>query len=64
MWRLSMNTYFPNPTVQAMILLEETENDLFTAFELALMNARKDNVGDVRYWVAVANALTLNEQEN
>jgi hypothetical protein len=59
-----MNTYFPNPTVQAMILLEETENDLFTAFELALMNARKDNVGDVRYWVAVANALTLNEQEN
>jgi hypothetical protein len=59
-----MNTYFPNPTVQAMILLEETENDLFTAFELALTNARKDNVGDVRYWVAVANALTLNEQEN
>ena len=23
-----MNTYFPNPTVQAMILLDETGNDV------------------------------------
>lgn len=59
-----MNTYFPNPAVQAMILLDETENDLFTAIELALMNAQKGESGGVRYWVAVADALTLKEQEN
>jgi hypothetical protein len=59
-----MNTYFPNPTVQAMILLEETGNDLFTAIELALINAEKENIGDFRYWFAVADALTLKELEN
>jgi hypothetical protein len=59
-----MNTYFPDPTVQAMILLDETGNDLPTAMELALMNARKENTGDFRYWVAVADALTVKEQEN
>jgi hypothetical protein len=61
---LMMNTYFPNPTVQAMILLDETGNDVFTAIELALINAQKETVSDFRYWVAVADALTLNEQEN
>jgi hypothetical protein len=58
-----MNTYFPNPTVQAMILLDESENDMDTAIEMALMNARMDN-GDFRYWVAVADVLTLKEKEN
>ena len=59
-----MNAYFPSPTVQAMILLDETGDDLYTAIELALMNARKENVGSVSYWVAVADALTVEEQEN
>ena len=59
-----MNTYFPTPTVQAMILLDETGNDLFTAIELALINAQKESIRDFRYWVAVADALTLKDQEN
>lgn len=59
-----MNTYFPNPTVQAMILLDETGNDLLTAIGLALINAQKRNIGDFRYWVAVADALILKDQEN
>jgi hypothetical protein len=59
-----MNTYFPNPTVQAMILLDETENDLFTAIELALIKAQEENIGDFRYWVAVADVLTRHEMEN
>ena len=59
-----MNTYFPNPTVQAMILLDETGNDVFTAIELALMNAQKEIMGDSRYWFAVADALTLKRLEN
>jgi hypothetical protein len=58
-----MTTYFPHPAVQAMFLLDETGNDLPTALELALMNARKESVG-FRYWVAVADALTLKEEEN
>jgi hypothetical protein len=59
-----MNTHLPEPTVQAMFLLDETENDLNTAVELAKMNAREKVVGDIRYWVAVVDALTLKEQEN
>jgi hypothetical protein len=59
-----MNTYFPNAAVQAMILLDETGDDRFTAMELALINAQKENVGDFRYWVAVADALALKDQEN
>jgi hypothetical protein len=60
-----MNIYFPTPTVQAMILLDETGNDLFTAMELALINAHKEHIGDSRYWIAVADALTpLNGLEN
>ncbi len=59
-----MNTYFPNPAVQAMILLDETGNDPFIAMELALINAQKENIGDFRYWVAVADVLAVKEQEN
>jgi hypothetical protein len=60
-----MNTHqFPDPTVQAMFLLDATENDLEIAIQLALMNARKEDLGGVRYWVAVVDALTLKEQEN
>ncbi len=59
-----MNTYFPHPAVQAMFLLDEAGNDLPTAIELALMNARKDNFGDFRYWIAVSDALTADELEN
>ena len=59
-----MNTYFPNPAVEAMILLDETGDDRFTAMELALINAQKENFGDFRYWVAVADALALKELEN
>jgi hypothetical protein len=59
-----MNTYFPSPTVHAMILLDETGNDLYTAIELALMNARKENLGDDRYWFAVVDALTAEGQVN
>jgi hypothetical protein len=64
-WRFLMNTYyFPQPTVQAMFLLDETENDLQTAIELALMNARKEDAGDIRYWVAVVDVLTQKKQAN
>jgi len=56
--------YFPHPTVQAMFLLDEAENDLETATELALMNAQKENLGDVRYWVAVVDALSVKGQLN
>jgi hypothetical protein len=59
-----MNNYFPHPTVQAMSLLDAAGDDLGTAIELALMNARQENIGDVRFWVAVVDALTLTEREN
>ncbi|HLW88960.1 MAG TPA: hypothetical protein VKR57_10745 [Terriglobales bacterium] len=59
-----MNHHYPNPTVQAMMLLDETGNDLRTAVELALINARAEELGDVRYWIAVVDALTLKDQEN
>ncbi len=55
---------FPHPTVQAMFLLDETGDDLQTAIELALMNARKEDMECGRYWVAVADALTLRDLEN
>ncbi len=59
-----MNTYFPSPTVDAMILLDATGNDLYKAIGLALLNAGNENAKGVRYWVAVADALTVNEPEN
>jgi len=60
-----MDTYlFPDPAVQAMFLLDESENDVHTAIALALMNAQKENVRDVRYWFAVVDALTLTRQAN
>ena len=59
-----MNTYFPHPTVEAMFLLDETNNDLPTAMALALLIARKEDIRDVRYWVAVADVLTVNAPEN
>lgn len=59
-----MNTYFPNPIVQAMVLLDEAGNDLPIAMELALMNALKENVHGEGYWVAVVEALTVEEQVN
>ncbi len=55
---------FPDPIVQAMFLLDATENDLQTAIALALINAQKDNLGGIRYWVAVVDALTVTGQEN
>ena len=58
------DTYFPPPAVQAMFLLDETEDDPSTAIALALTIAKDEDIGDVKYWVAVADALTLNEQEN
>ena len=59
-----MNTYFPHPTVEAMLLLEEVDNDLPTAMLMALMIAEKEDIRDFRYWVAVADVLTVNEPEN
>jgi hypothetical protein len=59
-----MNDYFPHPTVEAMFLLDETDNDLPTAMLLALMIAGKEETRDVRYWVAVADVLTVNPAEN
>jgi|HubBroStandDraft_1064217.scaffolds.fasta_scaffold12150_3 hypothetical protein len=56
--------YFPHPTVQAMTLLEETGDDLQIALALALVNARQNDIGIERYWVAVADALTQKEQAN
>lgn len=56
---MKVNIHFPNPTAQAMILLDETGDDLFTAMDLALINAQKENTGDSRYWIAVADALTF-----
>lgn len=59
-----MSNYFPNPTVQAMFLLDETGNDLQIAIVLALMNAQAESREDVMYWVSVANVLARKEQEN
>jgi hypothetical protein len=59
-----MSNYFPNPTVQAMFLLDETGNDLQIAIALALMNAQAESCEDVRYWVTVADVLAREEQEN
>jgi hypothetical protein len=59
-----MNTYFRGPTADAMILLDAVDNDLYAAMGLALLKADKENAEDVRYWVAVADALTAKEQEN
>jgi hypothetical protein len=61
---VSKNTYFPNPTVQAMILLDETGNDLSIAIEMALMNVQKEDVEADRYWFAVLDALMVEEQVN
>lgn len=59
-----MNNYFPNPTVQAILLLDETGNNLEIALALALMNVQAESPGDVRYWVSVATVLAQEEQEN
>ena len=59
-----MSNYFPNPTVQAMFLLDEAGNDLQIAIAMALMNAQAESRGDVRYWVSVVNVLAREEQEN
>lgn len=59
-----MNTYFPNPAVQAMVLLDQTENDLYAAMELALLLSTKQDIADARYWVAVADALMVSEEQN
>jgi hypothetical protein len=59
-----MNAYFPHPTIEAMFLLDETDNDLPTAMLLALMIAGKEDIRDARYWVAVADVLTVNQPEN
>jgi hypothetical protein len=56
--------YFPHPTLQAMTLLEETGDDLQIALALALVNARQNDIGIERYWVAVADALRQKEQAN
>ncbi|MGO8983899.1 MAG: hypothetical protein ACLPHI_16235 [Terriglobales bacterium] len=59
-----MNTRFPHPTVQAMFLLDETDDDLQIAKALALMNARKDEMEGDRYWAAVLDALMQKEPGN
>jgi len=56
--------YFPHPTLQAMFLLDETDDDLQTALALALMNARKTDVEIERYWGAVVDILTRKGLEN
>jgi hypothetical protein len=56
--------YFPHPVVQAMSLLDEASNDLQIALALALLNARQNDAGIERYWVAVADALTQKEHAN
>ena len=59
-----LNTYFPNPAVQAMVLLDQTENDLCAAMELALILSTRQDVADARYWVAVADALMVSKEQN
>jgi hypothetical protein len=61
---LIMNTYFPNPTVQAMILLDEADDDLCAAIELAVLSARTEKYEGDRYWFAVLDALTVEERTN
>jgi hypothetical protein len=62
---MTMNIYyFPHPTLQAMFLLDETDDDLQAAIALTLMNARKTDSEIDRYWAAVADALTRKELEN
>lgn len=56
--------YFPHPTLQAMFLLDETDDDLQAAIALALMNARKTDVEIERYWGAVVDILTRKGLEN
>jgi hypothetical protein len=56
--------YFPHPTLQAMFLLDDTDDDLQAAITLALMNARKTDVEIDRYWAAVADALMRKGLEN
>jgi hypothetical protein len=56
--------YFPHPTLQAMLLLDETDDDLQTAIALASMNAQKTDVEIERYWGAVADILTRKGLEN
>lgn len=56
--------YFPHPTLQAMFLLDDTDDDLQAAIALALMNARKTDVEIDRYWASVADALTRKGLEN
>ncbi|MGC1449149.1 MAG: hypothetical protein WA830_03845 [Candidatus Sulfotelmatobacter sp.] len=59
-----MDINYISPSVRAMFLLDETGDDLQTAIDLALMNARKVDIECDRYWVAVADALTLRDLEN
>jgi hypothetical protein len=56
--------YFPHPTLQAMFLLDETDDDLQTAIALALMNAQKKDVEIETYWGAVVDILTRKDLEN
>jgi len=50
--------------LQAMLLLDETDDDLQTAIALASMNAQKTDVEIERYWGAVADILTRKGLEN
>jgi hypothetical protein len=59
-----LNSYFPDPTVQAMFLLDATMDDLPTAIQLALLNAQTERVCDESYWLAVVDVLTSQQQEN
>ena len=59
-----MNISYLSPTVRAMLLLDAAGDDLQTAIDVALMNAREEDIECDKYWVAVADALTLRDQEN
>jgi hypothetical protein len=55
---------FPDPTVQAMFLLDATKDDLLTAIEVALLNAQVEDHRGESYWQAVADVLTSQQHEN
>lgn len=61
---LFMNVNYLSPTVRAMLLLDAAGDNLQAAIDVALTNAREKDIGCDRYWIAVADALTLRDQEN
>jgi hypothetical protein len=57
-----IGTFFPNPVVQAMTLLEECADDIETAQMFARMRLSDEDLEKVIWWGEVLEALRVNQR--